>query len=119
MIGYEKEGPEYRPNRQFVNLAFYLDGLYTADPINNGRFDNEIFFDTTQNYIVREPQLGLDPFSEEAADWQVESNGVVFNNIAGAYPFEISGQEFVISAAYATQNVILDYDKIKHTWIHI
>ena len=106
-----RENQDYRPNRQFVNLAFYLDGLYTADPINNGRFDNEIFFDTTQNYIVREPQLGLDPFSEEAADWQVESNGVVFNNIAGAYPFEISGQEFVISAAYATQNVILDYDR--------
>ncbi|MBE0570456.1 MAG: outer membrane protein transport protein [Ignavibacteriaceae bacterium] len=106
-----RENQWYRPNRQFVNLAFYLDRLYTPDPANNGIFDNQIFFDTTQTYFVEEPKLGLDPFSEEAADWQVSQSGTQLNNISGAYPLIIAEQEFVISAAYATQSMILDYDR--------
>ena len=106
-----RENQYYRPNRQFVNMSFYLDGLYTPDPANNGIWDNEIFFDTSQAYVVNDPVLGLDEYGEEAADWQVENNGTVFNNISGAYPFIIAEQSFVISAAYATQNTILDYDR--------
>ena len=106
-----RENQDYRPNRQFVNLAFYLDGLYVPDPANNGVWDNEIFFDTTQSYIVNDPKFGLDEYSEEAADWQVKKNGTVFNNISGAYPFTIAEQSFVISAAYSMQNRILDYDR--------
>lgn len=106
-----RENQYYRPNRQFVNMSFYLDGLYTPDPANNGIWDNEIFFDTSQAYIVNDPKLGLDEYGEEAADWQVENNGTVFNNISGAYPFIIAEQSFVISSAYATQNTILDYDR--------
>ena len=106
-----RENQDYRPNRQFVNLSFYLDGLYIPDPANNGMWDNEIFFDTSQSYIVNEPKLGLDEYSAEAADWQIEKSGMVFNNISGAYPFNLAEQSFVISAAYSTQNTILDYDR--------
>ncbi len=51
---YEKnwrENQDYRPNRQFATLPFYLEGYYTPDPKNNGKFDNQTFF-TDSNYAV-------------------------------------------------------------------
>ena len=65
-----RENQAYRPNRMFWTMAFYLDGLYTPDPANNGIWDYELAQDST--YIVNPPQLGKEPFSEEAADWQYE-----------------------------------------------
>ena len=104
------ENQDYRPNRQFVTLSFYLDGLYAPNPANNGKWDNQAFFDDS-TYIVNDPQLGLDPFSEEAANWINSESGRAFNNIAVVVPLKILEHNFVISAAYSKQFNILDYDR--------
>ncbi len=103
-----RENQVYRPNRMFWTMAFYLEGLYTPDPKNNGKWDYELAQDSA--YIVTPPDLGLEPFSEEAADWQRKVNDFGLNNIAAAYPVSISGHKFVISAAYS-RNVFLDFDR--------
>ena len=105
-----RENQVYRPNRQFVTLSFYLDGLYTPDPANNGKLDYEIFKDDS-TYFVAEPNLGQDVYGEETADWQVEKNSFSFNNISAAYPFNISDQQFTIGAAYGYRYHLLDYDR--------
>ena len=105
-----RENQVYRPNRQFVTLSFYLDGLYTPDPANNGVLDYEIFKDDT-TYFVAEPKLGQDVYSEEAADWQYEKNGFALNNIAAALPFSVSNHQFVLAAAYGNRFQLLDYDR--------
>lgn len=105
-----RENQEYRPNRQFVTLPFYLDGLYIPDPANNGKLDYEVFQQDSA-YFVTEPVLGQDKYGEESADWQVEKSGFVFNNFSAALPFDISDQQFVIAAAYANRSHLLDYDR--------
>ncbi len=105
-----RENQEYRPNRQFVTMSFYLDGMYTPDPANNGKLDYEVFKDDS-SYFVSQPTLGQDVYSEDAADWQVEKSGFSLNNISAAYPFSISDQNFVIGAAYGYRYRLLDYDR--------
>ena len=65
------ENQEYRPNRRFVTLPFYLEGLYVPDPANNGMWDHDVFaaglLDTS--YIVNLPDTGLMAYSKEAADF--------------------------------------------------
>jgi opacity protein-like surface antigen len=103
-----RENQVYRPNRMFWTMAFYLEGLYTPDPANNGKWDYELAQDSA--YIVTPPDLGLEPFSEEAADWQRNVDDFGLNNIAVAYPLKIMGQKFVVSAAYS-RNAFLDFDR--------
>lgn len=103
-----RENQAYRPNRMFWTLAFYLEGLYIPDPANNGVWDYELAKDTS--YVVREPETGLDPYSEEAADWQEKLDDAGLNNFALAFPFKISNQSFVISAAYS-HNSVSDFDR--------
>lgn len=103
-----QENQVYRPNRMFWTMAFYLEGLYTPDPKNNGQWDYELAQDSA--YIVTPPKLGLEPFSEEAADWQRKVNDSGLNQIAAAYPFAISGHQFVVSAAYS-RTACLDFDR--------
>jgi len=104
------ENQDYRPNRQFTNLSFILDGLYTPNKENNGKWDYDAFFDDS-TYIVRDPKLGLDPYSEDAAIWSKKESDFVLNNIAFAVPLKISEYSFVVSAAYSQKNNILDYDR--------
>lgn len=104
------ENQDYRPNRQFVNLSFYLDGLYTPNPENNGKWDNQAFFNDS-TYIVRDPKLGLDPFSKEASNWNNSESDFIFNNFVIAVPFQFENYSFVLSGAYSRQNNILDYDR--------
>jgi len=105
-----RENQNYRPNRFFVTLPFYLEGLYIPDPADNGRWDYEIAQDTSKNYVVNPPDLGLEPYSEEAADWQRDRNKLSFNNIALAVPLNIDGNNLVFSAAF-DQNNIFDFDR--------
>jgi hypothetical protein len=91
-------------------MSFYLDGLYTPDPANNGRLDYEVFDEDT-TYFVAEPVLGQDVYSEEAADWQEEKNGFALNNVSAAYPFSLFDQKFVVGAAYGYRYRLLDYDR--------
>ena len=110
-----RENQHYRPNRFFVTLPFYLEGLYTPLPEDNGMFDHERVWTEDQqidsSYIVKLPDLGLDPFSEEAADWKEESSKFTFNNIAVAFPFTIADNKFVVSAGYFRQYNIEDFDR--------
>jgi long-subunit fatty acid transport protein len=108
------ENQNYRPNRFFVNLPFYLEGYYTPLPEENGMFDYERVWTADGNidssYILTLPDMGLDPFSEEAADWKKEVTNSGLNNVAAAIPFELSGHKFVVAAAYNRVINIDDYD---------
>lgn len=104
------ENQDYRPNRQFTNLSFILDGLYIPNPENNGKWDYDAFFDDS-TYTVKDPALGLDPYSEEASVWKNIESDFIFNNLAFAIPFEIEEIPVVISGAYSQQNNIIDYDR--------
>ncbi len=103
-----RENQEYRPNRYFVTLPFYLEGLYIPDPKNNGVWDYELARDT--NYYVSPPVMGADKFSEEAADWQNNKSGFKLTSAAVALPFRLSDYNFVVSLGY-NQNRILDFDR--------
>ncbi len=105
-----RENQDYRPNRQFVTLPFYLEGYYVPDPANNGEFDNNTFFSDT-NYVISDPRLGLDPYSEAAADWKEKQSGFSFNNVSAAVPFRFLDRQFVAAAAYNKRYNVLDYDR--------
>jgi hypothetical protein len=106
-----RENQEYRPNRFFVTLPFYLEGLYIPDPADDGRWDHERAQDTTKPYIVNTPVMGVDPYSKEAADWENEKNSFSFQNIAAAYPFDISGNKIVAGLSYSKKFNVLDFDR--------
>ncbi|MFC2084551.1 OmpP1/FadL family transporter [Bacteroidota bacterium] len=110
-----RENQRYRPNRYFVTLPFYLEGLYIPDPADNGLFDHERIWTEDQQidttYIVNLPQLGNDPFSEKAADWTKDKNNFALNNIAIAVPFNFDSHHFVASAAYNREFNVEDYDR--------
>jgi opacity protein-like surface antigen len=110
-----KENQHYRPNRLFVTLPFYLEGLYIPDPAENGMFDYERVWTEDQqidsSYVVALPDLGLDPYSDEAADWKVENSQFTFNNVAVALPLNFGDQNFVISAAYFRKYNVEDFDR--------
>jgi opacity protein-like surface antigen len=112
---YWRENQHYRPNRFFVTLPFYLEGLYIPNPADNGLFDHERLWTENQqidsSYIVDLPDLGLDPFSEEAADWTKENDQFAFNNAAVAFPFSIGENNFVVSAAYNRKYNVEDFDR--------
>lgn len=105
-----RENQDYRPNRYFVTLPFYLEGLYVPLPENNNRWDHEVARDTSNPYAVDLPGLGLDPFSEEASDWNNELNGTTLLNAAVAFPFRVINKSFVVSAAFSRSSV-WDYDR--------
>ncbi len=103
-----RENQEYRPNRYFVTLPFYLEGLYVPDPQNNGRWDYELAQDSS--YYVNPPLMGKDPFSAEAADWQKERSQFGFNSAAAALPLNINGKSLVVSLGY-NRNEVANFDR--------
>lgn len=106
-----RENQNYRPDRYFVTLPFYLEGLYIPDPKNNGKWDYQLAQDTLYNYIVKEPQLGVDAYSEEAADWKSSKNKFGFDNISVAIPFEFQNQNLVFAVSYFINNNFNDFDR--------
>lgn len=110
-----RENQNYRPNRLFVTLPFYLEGLYIPNPEQDGMFDHERLWTEESlidsSYVITEPVLGLDPYSEEAADWKESESKFSFNNIAVAVPLNLSGEEFAIAAAYNNILNIEDFDR--------
>src|SRR5690606_10736958 len=82
-----RENQVYRPNRMFWTLAFYLEGLYTPDPADNGIWDFELAQDSS--YRIDEPALGLEPFSAAAADWQRDLKRSGLQQISAAWPLRI------------------------------
>lgn len=110
-----RENQVYRGNRQFVNMSFILDGLYVPDPAYNGEYDYEVFRNDT-NYVVNEPIIGKDYYSEEVADWQKDENNSDLDHVVIGIPFKLAGKKFVISAAYNKRYQIMDYDR-NHTYL--
>lgn len=106
-----RENQNYRPDRYFVTLPFYLEGLYIPDPANNGKWDYQLAQDTLYNYNVKEPELGLDSYSEEAADWKNDKDDMGFNSFTIAVPFELGGQKFAAAASFNRNNNFYDYDR--------
>lgn len=106
-----RENQNYRPDRYFVTLPFYLEGLYVPDPANNGKWDYLLAQDTNYNYIVKEPLLGVDPYSKEAADWTHQNNNLGFNNIAAAFPLLIENKNLVFALGYNRDNNFYDFDR--------
>ena len=107
-----RENQVYRTNRFFLNLPFYLEGLYVPNPENNGQWDYEIFIrERDSTYQVQEPSLGNDPFGPEAADWQESADAVVFDHVAAALPLELGGKSLVVSGAYHRSHDVLDFDR--------
>lgn len=105
-----RERQDYRPNRQAVTMSFILDGLYTPNPAFNGWLDNEAFF-ADSTYIIAEPELGVDSYSEEGADWQKQLDDAGLNNIAAAFPFAVAGKQFVAAAGYSGHQMVTNYDR--------
>ena len=99
-----RENQNYRPDRYFVTLPFYLEGLYIPLDSNNGKWDYQVVQDTNYNYIVQEPQLGVDPYSGEAADWMKNKSNVGLTNISAAMPFQILDEKFVGALSYNRNN---------------
>jgi long-subunit fatty acid transport protein len=103
-----REHQEWRPDRLFVTLPFYLSGLAPLDPKYDGQFDTARVRDP--NYVVKSPKLGLDPYSQAAADWQKTMNKFAISYIAAAIPFTLFDYKFGVAASYNRQN-IFDYDR--------
>ncbi len=103
-----RENQVYRPNRMFWTMAYYLEGLYIPDPKNNGRWDYELAQDTS--YHVTPPETGLEPFSEEAADWQKKTADTRLLNIGVAVPLKVAGMKWVASAAWSSA-ALFDHDR--------
>ncbi|PJC61065.1 MAG: hypothetical protein CO025_00990 [Ignavibacteria bacterium CG_4_9_14_0_2_um_filter_37_13] len=106
-----RENQNYRPDRYFVTLPFYLEGLYIPLDSNNGKWDYQVVQDTNYNYIVQEPQLGVDPYSGEAADWMKNKSNVGLTNISAAMPFQILDEKFVGALSYNRNNNFYDFDR--------
>ncbi|MEZ4746242.1 MAG: outer membrane protein transport protein [Calditrichia bacterium] len=109
-----QENQEYRPNRIYQTLPFYLEGLYTPEARYNGMWDHELAgtlgFDSV-TYEIREPDMGLDPFSDEAADWKQKLSESGLNNVMAAMPFALGGRQLVVAAGYSQNILIDDFDR--------
>ncbi len=104
------ENQVYRPNRYFVTLPFYLEGLYVPDPKNNGVLDRDLALDSS--YVVSSPKdWGKRVDSKEAADWVKEKSAPVFNSFALAVPFHMFERKIVVAAAYQQKLNFLDFDR--------
>lgn len=108
-----RENQEYRPNRLFVTLPFYLEGLYIPDPANNGVMDYDLALDSS--YVVSSPELGQGEFSEEAAEWQIEKDLPAEFNLALALPLNFSKHKLTLAVAYSIRSYE-EYDR-NHTYL--
>lgn len=104
-----RENQNYYADRQFTTLPFYLEGLYIPLPENSGRWDYELYKDTT-GYLLNEPELGLDPYDEKAAQWKNNLDDFGLKNISVAFPFSLGERKIVVAASYY-RNSINDFDR--------
>ncbi|MCF7804877.1 MAG: outer membrane protein transport protein [Candidatus Marinimicrobia bacterium] len=110
-----RENQEYRPNRLFVTLPFYLEGLYTPSSLNVDSITGEPVLDEDiaidSNYVVNDPELGLDPYSRDAADWMNDREYTGLNSAALAYPFRVMDRNIVIAVGYKNRYNVSDFDR--------
>ncbi len=98
------ENQNYRPNRRMVTMPYYLEGLYTPDPANNGRLDSDVFVESLldTSYTILNPEMGVEHFSEEAADWKWDESASGLSHISIAVPFQLSGKQVTLSGGYGS-----------------
>ncbi len=108
-----RENQEYRPNRLFVTLPFYLEGLYIPDPANNDSMDYDLALDSS--YVVNPPELGQGKFTKAAADWQRSINRQVAYDLAIALPIRIGEKELTLAASFS-KSPFDEYDR-NHTYL--
>ena len=107
-----RENQAFRPNRFEFTLPFYLEGLYTPDPANNGRWDYEIFIEQRDSaYVVQDPVLGADPYGKKAADWERTANGSLLDNVSVAVPVHLGGRPLVLAVSYNARFRVEDFDR--------
>ncbi len=108
-----RENQIYRPNRRFVTMAFYLEGLYVPDPANNGMWDHEVFYEGLLDtlYQVSLPDTGLMAYSKEAADWEYSKGNIGFSDISFALPLTVFNRNLTLAVGVRPQMPILDYDR--------
>jgi len=107
------ENQIYNPNRYFYTMPFYLEGLYIPDPANNDSLDHEVFFNglLDTSYVVALPDTGLEPFSDEAADWKNIEKAGSPTNFAVAFPFQVAGKNVVAAASWNQNLDLYNYDR--------
>jgi hypothetical protein len=107
------ENQIYRPNRRFVTLPFYLEGLYVPDPANNGLWDQAVFYDGLGDtaYVVSLPDTGLMAYSKEAADWEYKQAKFAVSDISFALPMTVLDRTLTLALGIRPQTPIQDYDR--------
>lgn len=103
-----RENQVWRPNRLFVTLPALFEGLIIWDKSYSGKTDAMVYKDS--NYIVSDPNLGKEPFSSEAADWEMKKNALGLNSFTLGFPFKLFNLKFGIAAGY-NRTFIFDYDR--------
>jgi long-subunit fatty acid transport protein len=94
-------------------LPQYMENLYTPPAEFNGIWSDSLgspfglSWDPSQ---VRNPVIGVDPYSKEAADAENSINKFAFSQIAIAFPFQISELKFTAAAALNLNYNPVDYD---------
>ncbi len=107
-----RENQVYRTNRYFLTLPFYLEKLYIPNPANNGKWDHEIFIsERDSSYLIRQPEMGKDVFSKEAAEWEKTADKFLLDFVAMAFRLKVRGKNLVLSAAFNRSNDVLDFDR--------
>ncbi len=109
------ENQHYRPNRLFVTLPFYLEGLYIPDTSDNGRLDSDVFYESLldTSYLLTDPEMGLEHFSEEAADWKRKESASGLSHFGVALPIRVMGKTLTLSGGYASLLDGISYDRNK------
>lgn len=118
-LGYDSnqrewwENQNYKPNRRQVTMPFYLEGLYVPDPADNGKLDSDVFYESLldTSYIVADPEMGVEHYSEEAADW-IESNELAgLSHFGIAVPLTVAGRSLTLSAGYGMLHNGISFDR--------
>ncbi len=103
------ENQNYYTDRQFTTLPLYLEGLYVPRRENHGRWDYELYKDST-NFFINPPQLGYDSYDKKAADWTKSLDEIGLKNVSAAYPFMLFERKFVVAAGFI-RNGINNFDR--------
>lgn len=94
-------------------LAQYMENLYTPPAEFNGIWSDSLgspFGLSWDESQIRNPVIGADPYSKEAADSENKINKFAFNQITLAFPFQISDVKFTAAAAINLNYNPADYD---------
>jgi len=93
-------------------LPHYMENLYTLPPELSGIWSDSLGGPNGgwNPDDIRSPVTGADPYSAKAADAEKTISKSAFNQIAVAYPFQLSGKKFTAAASFNANYNPVDYD---------